>query len=108
MLGWDYSLCVAKITFAASGSAEKHDIARVDAEEAVRDHRFWIREFDEPRAPGQGRPDLFIGPARAGARQLEVMGNWLIGGDLELFHVMPLRDTIRERVRKIHAERNKQ
>jgi hypothetical protein len=98
---------VAKICFAASGSAYKHGVSRADAEGAVRDHRFWIREFDEPRAPGLTRPDLFIGPTRAEAVQLEVMGSWLVGGDLELFHVMPLREKTKRRVREVHAERQK-
>lgn len=91
---------MAQIRYAASGSADKHGIDRADAEHAVRNHRFWIRSFDEPRAPGLSRPDLFIGPDRAGVAQLEVMGAWLVGGDLELFHVMPLREKTRQRVRQ--------
>jgi len=59
----------------------------------------WVRHFDEPRIDGP-RPDLFIGQDRSGANVLEVMGNWLTSGDLELFHVMHLREKTRERVRK--------
>lgn len=97
---------MAKIRFAGSGSADRHDIDHEDAEYAVRNHRLWIRRFDEPRAPGLSRPDLFIGPDRSG-RMLEVMGNWLVDGDLELFHVMPLRDKTREKVRKHREEGNR-
>lgn len=93
---------MAKIRFAAS--ADKHGISHAAAEEAVRNNRFWIREFDEPRAPGHARPDLFIGPDRRGSVQLEVMGNWLVGGDLELFHVMPLRRKTIERVKTRNEE----
>lgn len=95
-----YYLCVAKITYAASGSADRHGIDHADAEYAVRNYRRWVREFDEPRAPGLARPDLFIGPDRAQTQLLEVMGNWLTNGDLELFHVMPLREKIREMVKR--------
>lgn len=35
------------------------------------------------------------------------MGNWLVDGDLELFHVMPLRDKTREKVRKHREEGNR-
>ena len=95
---------MAQITYAASGSADRHDIDHADAEHAVRNYRRWVREIDEPRAPGLARPDLFIGPDRAGTQLLEVMGNWLVNGDLELFHVMPLRDKIREKVKRLHDQ----
>jgi hypothetical protein len=89
---------MAEITFAVSGSADKHDIPREDAKHAVRNPLIWVRRFDEPRIDGP-RPDLFIGPDRSAANLLEVMGNWLTNGDLELFHVMHLREKTRERVR---------
>ncbi|MEO8529083.1 MAG: hypothetical protein ABI435_08385 [Pseudolysinimonas sp.] len=98
---------MAKIIYATSGSADKHEIPHADAEQAVRNHRYWVREFDEPRAPGSSRPDLFIGPDNPGDVLLEVMGNWLVGGDFEVFHVMPLRDKTRDLVRRIHAERTR-
>ncbi len=47
---------------------------------------------------------VFIGPNRAGTQLLEVMGNWLVNGNLELFHVMPLRDKIREKVKRLHDQ----
>lgn len=96
-------MCVAKITYSQSGSADRHGIDPADAEHAVRNHRVWVRQFDDPRAPGAARPDLFIGTNRAGTQLLEVMGNWLVDGDLELFHVMPLRNKIREKVKRLHG-----
>lgn len=89
---------MAEITFASSGSADKHGIPRADAEHAVRNPLIWVRHFDEPRIDGP-RPDLFIGHDLSRANLLEVMGNWLTNGDLELFHVMHLREKTRERVR---------
>lgn len=89
---------MAEITFASSGSADKHGIPREDAKHAVRNPLIWVRDFDEPRIDGP-RPNLFIGYDIAGANVLEVMGNWLANGDLELFHVMHLREKTRERVR---------
>lgn len=80
---------MAEISLAPSGSADRHGIPRADAEHAIRHHDFWIREFDDPRAPGLARPDLFIGRDASGKVQLGVMANWLVGGDLEVFHVMP-------------------
>jgi len=89
---------MAEIVFAVSGSADKHGIPRPDAEHTVRNPLIWVRHFDEPRINGP-RPDLFIGHDRTAVNLLEVMGNWLTNGDLELFHVMHLREKTRERVR---------
>lgn len=62
--------------------------------------RKWIREFDEPRIPGFPRPDLFLGRGRNG-QALEIMGNWVPGGDFEVFHAMNLRPKTRLRVKQL-------
>lgn len=90
--------CTAEITFASTGLADKHGIPRADAVHAVRNPLIWVRDFDEPRIDGP-RPHLFIGHDRSGENLREVMGNWLTSGDLELFHLMHLREKTRERVR---------
>ena len=88
------------IVYSASLSASRHGVDLADAEHAVRNHRLWIRQFDEPRLVGGPRPELFIGPDRAGI-PLEIMANWLTNGDLEVFHAMRLRQKTRNRVRSI-------
>jgi hypothetical protein len=62
-------------------------------------HHCHILEFDEPRVGGR-KPDLYIGPARLGGPLLEVMVNRTPPRDLEVFHVMPLRDKIRQRAQE--------
>lgn len=91
---------MAQFIFASSGSAEKHGVPRPDVEHAIRNHLFWIRAFDEPRGPGLARPDLFVGPDRAARIYLEVMATWLADGSLFVFHAMPLRESIKVRMRK--------
>jgi hypothetical protein len=52
----------------------------------------FVPEFDEPRVPGHGRPDLYVGPTRRlGAPLLEVMAERIPPRDVEVFHVMQAR-----------------
>ncbi|MBU2698853.1 MULTISPECIES: hypothetical protein [Pimelobacter] len=72
-------------------SADKHGVPRDEALYAVMNHHYLVPEFDEPRV-GERRPDLYIGPASLGGPMLEVMLTRTPPRDLEIFHVMPLRE----------------
>lgn len=73
-------------------SASKHGIAREDALNAMLNAYLFVPEFDDPRVPGAGRPDLYIGPpTRLGGPLLEVMAERIPPRDVEVFHVMIAR-----------------
>lgn len=90
---------MGRVRYDAGGAAAKHKIPLSSAEHALRNNTQYIRHFDEPRIPGAPRPDLCIGPAPDG-EELEIMGNWLANGDLELFHVMPVRPKTLRRIKE--------
>ncbi|PYI68798.1 hypothetical protein CVV68_05810 [Arthrobacter livingstonensis] len=69
------------ITFATS--ADRHGVPHEDALHATANALYSERVFDEPRAPGHGKPALFIGPPR----------------DMFIFHVMEARPKNLERMK---------
>ncbi|MDQ2739895.1 MAG: hypothetical protein M3Y35_15030 [Actinomycetota bacterium] len=60
--------------------ADKHELPREDALQAIMNSYFHRVGFDEPKVPGGVRPDLFLGPPRQfGGPLLEVMVEMLPG-----------------------------
>lgn len=80
-------------------SVDKHGIAHEDALHAIANAIFHEDAFDESRVPGHPRPDLYIGPGRAGRPLLEVMLEAVPPRDLVIFHVMIARDKHLRRMR---------
>ena len=72
-------------------SADKHDIDRADALNAIQNYIYRLEQFDEPRVDGGQRPDLFIGPTRDRRMILEVMAVITPPNDILIFHVMEAR-----------------
>lgn len=73
-------------------SADKHGVPHEDAVHAMRNAYLHKVAFDEPRVPGAGRPDLWIGPPRQlGGPLLEVMTESIPPRGLVVFHVMIAR-----------------
>ncbi|GAB3868582.1 hypothetical protein GCM10028801_44760 [Nocardioides maradonensis] len=85
-------------------SADKRGIAHEDVLFAMSYYRIYLPEFDEPRV-GEGRPDLWIGPAYVGGPLLEVMGHRIPPRDIVIFHVMKARETTIRRAEEILDER---
>jgi hypothetical protein len=56
-----------------------------------------VLAFDEPRVPGTAAPNLFIGPAGAGGRMIEVLVEATPPRDLFVVNSMPLRQLTAER-----------
>jgi len=86
-----------------TSSADKHGISQEEVLYAMTHWHYYLPEFDEPRVGGR-RPDLYIGPTRLGGPLLEVMVTRIPPRDLEIFHVMPLRDKIRRRAEQANKE----
>lgn len=84
-------------------SADKHQVEREDALNAILNNVYWLSEFDDPRAEGGRRPDLFIGPSLDRRQLIEVMAEVTPPNDIFVFHVMPARRKIID-----IAERNAQ
>ena len=76
-----------------TASAGKHGFELADAVNAMLNHVDKVESFDEPRAPGRTRPDLYIGPAR-NRILIEVMVVRNPPSGLTVFHCMRARRKI--------------
>ena len=73
-------------------SAAKHGLSREDVLNAMANYVLHLPGFDEPRVPGRGRPDLFVGPpVQRGGALIEVMAEQVPPRTLVIFHAMPAR-----------------
>lgn len=83
-------------------SADRHDVDRDDALNAIINADHHEAKFDEPRVPGGIRPDLYIGPSRnhiPGDPLLEVMLE-RHPTDFFIFHAMEARPKMLDRVNR--------
>ncbi len=80
-------------------SADKHEVDRADALNAIHNAYYVEDEFDDSRVPGQVKPTLYIGPPlRPGGPLLEVMVNIIPPSDVVIFHVMEAQERNLERM----------
>lgn len=74
-------------------SAGKHEIPQNEALYAMNNATGVFPEFQAPRPGYTRRPSLFIGPSRFGT--LEILAVVTPPGNIEIFHVMRLRESTR-------------
>ncbi|MCZ2403851.1 hypothetical protein IV498_11820 [Paenarthrobacter sp. Z7-10] len=90
--------------FEWAASAAKHGIAREDALNAMLNAVDFVESFDDPRMPGRGRPNLYIGPSRDRRRLIEVMVEVIPPSDVSVFHVMEARRKILDLVEELRGK----